>query len=237
MPLFSRRPMTRVQQGLSRAVSKHDAFFWLQGAAMLRDVPEFRDNQHLECVCTSQQVDRQFMPGSIPDLNDPATVGTLAYLVRCAMDKPDVCLEAIEDIIVSEFGDDPNPFPYDRKAPLTEGERWALALLRMPSYGQLKVYQDHDQTVIAFAESLESAASGADMDESDLIQLPSWQNVYEDFDTEEDVPKELIGDAYALGENDSESGCVWRVEMAAHLWAAYYDKHANSRVIVFVGDL
>lgn len=229
MPLFSRRPMTRAQQGLSRAISKHDAFFWLQGAAMLRDAPEFpRENQHLECVCTSQQVDRQFMPGSIPDLNDPATVGTLAYLVRCAMDKPDMCLETIEDIIVSEFGDDPNPFPYDRKAPLTEGERWALALLRMPSYGQLKAYIADDDEFIVFAASLEDAARHAGVYEDVLTHIPSWRVFYREYEQDE-FPAGLQEKAEPPDDDEGEG--EWRVTQTAAEWAAYYASKGIQRVM------
>lgn len=242
--MYRHPKMTERQQGLARRVSVHDAFLFLCGASMMRDGLGFRDNLRLEHVShgPDDSVTRTFAEmGAIPNLNDPATIGTLAWIVRQAVGKGDRCLETIEDIIDSEWpSPDPSAFTYaktrEEVEACTEGERWAMCLLRLPTYGKLKVYQDREQTVIAFAESLESAASGADMDESDLIRLPSWQQVYEDFDTEEDVPKELMGDAYALGENEGEGGCVWRVEMAAHLWAAYHEKHAHSRVVVFAGD-
>ena len=67
--------MTETTQQLARKLADHPRFRWLRGTRGLRWAPGCRDHLREEFSSDGETDDRPALFGSVPDLDDPATVG------------------------------------------------------------------------------------------------------------------------------------------------------------------
>ena len=186
-------------QELSEELSKHDAFFWVQGMAMLNT--RFSLNRVLEAVFTVKGARALLGRGLIPDLCDPATVGGLSYLASLATGHPPDVLRAKFDPSI-EF----------------EGEFWAKLILAQPGYGQFRVFRDFEDSVYIFDETLKDAAEQVGLDPESIFQVPAFTQIYTNFALKSEVPEELLPFGEPSGENEEGA---YRVTMTAREWAEW----------------
>jgi hypothetical protein len=119
---------------LARRLSLHPAWRWQRGALCLRWAPGFADHLKPEATIgdTFSDADARGF-GSVPDLDDPATVGTVEEQVREV--NPDVALLPTCNgnplgtwVVVNNFG-------WDTESCLsggaTRGEAWGSAFLEV----------------------------------------------------------------------------------------------------------
>ena len=120
--------MTPAQQDAARALAKHPRFVPQRGMTGVRDAPGKPDNLRPELVVWGKGSEDDFRAfGCIPDLADPATVGSIAGLAR-SLDSEAVltCQHDGCGWFVDAYAEPPG-YP-------TEGEAWAALILRLPCH-------------------------------------------------------------------------------------------------------
>ena len=74
--------MTETTQQLARKLADHPRFRWLRGTRGLRWAPGHMDHLREEFSSNGETDDRPALFGSVPDLDDPATIGCVEAQVR-----------------------------------------------------------------------------------------------------------------------------------------------------------
>ena len=74
--------MTETTQQLARKLADHPRFRWLRGTRGLRWTPGHTDHLREEFSSNGETDDRPALFGSVPDLDDPATIGCVEAQVR-----------------------------------------------------------------------------------------------------------------------------------------------------------
>lgn len=119
--------MTPTAEALARKLADHPRFRWLRGTRGLRWAPGHRDHLRGEFSSDGESDDRPKLFGSVPDLDDAATVGCIEAQAREFMQ--DLRLYPPED------PGDPWDINYGIMDSLcdgaTRGEAWASAFLEL----------------------------------------------------------------------------------------------------------